>query len=276
MATRNIVPRADNEGSIGTASKRWSDMRAVLATVGTMTATTANITGGTATAYTITTATITNLVAGTIVAAGTTALASLKFTSGTLMTSVTAGAYEYDGTSHYATIDTSSGRAAICAEQFFRLTADGSTISTIANYFGATSNISLVSGAYYEIEIYCWFLNTTSGTVVWTFTNSVAPTSQSIHYRYSLVTGVNAGAGDAGYLEGDIIKDGTAAKALTATSALTTAVNQYAHFKIILFNSTGTSLKIQATKSAGTITPLATSYWKCRRLPASSTGTFSA
>jgi hypothetical protein len=30
MPTKNIVPRADNEGSLGTAAKRWSDLRSVL------------------------------------------------------------------------------------------------------------------------------------------------------------------------------------------------------------------------------------------------------
>ena len=29
MATRNIVPRADNEGTIGTTAKQWSEVRAV-------------------------------------------------------------------------------------------------------------------------------------------------------------------------------------------------------------------------------------------------------
>lgn len=59
-------------------------------------------------------------------------------------------------------------------------------------------------------------------------------------------------------------------------AALTDAVNHYMHMKIWLQNGTGTSLKIQATKSAGTITPLVGSYYTVRRLPAASTGTFAA
>lgn len=38
MATRNFVPRADGEGSLGTSAKKWGDVQAVKATI-------ANVTG---------------------------------------------------------------------------------------------------------------------------------------------------------------------------------------------------------------------------------------
>lgn len=212
-----------------------------------------------------------------ILATGTTLIAPLKYVAGTKLTSAIAGGNEFDGTQYYQTIDTTSGRGIVPVEQYFFLDANGGTISTIANFFGSTSNISLVASAYYEIEIFCWFLNTTAGTIVWTFTNSAAPTKQNIHFRYSPIGGVNTGAGSAAYLEGDIVGDATAAKALTVSGTLTDAVNHYAHFKIWLKNGSGTSLKIQATKAVGgTITPLVGSYYKARRLPTTSTGTFAA
>lgn len=220
----------------------------------------------------ITTPTVT----GEVLAAGTATVAPLTYTSGTNLTSAAAGANEYDGANFYNTIDTSSGRGAVPVEQYFRLTAAGTTISTIANYFGATSNISLVASGFYEIDIYAYFLNTTSGTVVWTLTNSAAPTSQNIYYEMSPITGIVAPPGTATMLVGQIMNDATAAKALTATGNLTDAVNHFMHMKIWLQNGTGTNLKIQATKSAGSITPGVGSYWKCRRLPAASTGTFAA
>ncbi len=201
----------------------------------------------------------------------------LKFQSGTNLTTAEAGACEYDGAVFYQTTDTTSGRGQVPVEQYFYLNADGSTISTIANFFGSTSNVSLVANAYYEIEIFAYFLNTTSGTVTWTFTNSAAPTSQNMHFRFSPIGGVNTTTGGVDYLHGDIVKDATATKALSATGTLTSAVNHQAHFKIWLKNGTGTSLKIQATKNVGgTITPLTGSYYKCRRLPAATTGTFAA
>lgn len=210
----------------------------------------------------------------TTLPAGTATTAPLAFSSGTNLTAATAGAVEYDGVSTYITNDTTSGRGQIPVDQRFRLTATGSTISTIANYFGTSSNISLVSGAEYEIEIVCWFLKTTAGTVTWTFTNSAAPTSMTIDYELSPATGIvsTAAATD---LFGQQYNVTTTAPTVVSAS-LTTGVNHRHKFYIRLINGTGTSLKIQATASAGSITPGINSYWKARRIPAANVGTFSA
>ena len=50
MATRNFVPRADGEGSLGTSAKKWGDVQAVKATI-------ANVTGKATEAGTADTAT---------------------------------------------------------------------------------------------------------------------------------------------------------------------------------------------------------------------------
>lgn len=210
-------------------------------------------------------------------AAGTTAVAPLVLQSGTNLTTAAAGAVEFDGAVSYTTAEATAGRAFVPSQQHFRLTATGSTIgNSIANYFGTTSNITLVSGGFYEIDVYAWFLNTTSGTVVWTLTNSAAPTSQNIFYEMSPAAGIVAPPGTATMLIGQVYNDTTAALALTATAALTDAVNHYMHMKIWLSNSTGTSLKIQATKSAGSITPGIGSRWVAVRRPATNTGNFAA
>ena len=163
-------------------------------------------------------------------------------------------------------------------EHTFRLTAAGGAITTIGNFFGANSNIVLIPSAEYIIDIECFFLKTTSGTVVWTFTNSAAPTSQNITYRASAAAGIVAPAGSAAatYLEGTTYNDATAALALTASAALTDAVNHYAAFRIHLRNDTGTSLKIQATVSAGSITPGIGSRWRATRMTSGNVGTFAA
>lgn len=207
-------------------------------------------------------------------AAGTTAIAPAVYASGTNLTTAVAGAREFDGAQHYATIE-ASNRAALVAEQYFQLTADGSTISTIANFFGSTSNITLVSGAYYEIEIILWFLKTTSNTVVWTLTNASAPTSQNIYYEMSPVGALVAPPGTATMLVGQTEKDSTAAFTIT-TGSLTDATEHYARMRIWLQNGTGVSLKIQATATSGTITPRRGSFWRCRRLSTSNVGTFVA
>lgn len=198
-----------------------------------------------------------------------------KLTSGVLLTTPEVGALEYDGVQLYATVDASSGRGVIPAEQTFFLTAVGSNITTIANFFGANSNPVLVANAFYEIDIWMFFLKNTAGTVTWTLTNSAAPTSQNIYFGMSPVTGIVAPPGTATELDGQIYNDTTAAKAFT-TASLTTAVNHFAYFKIFLRNGTGTSLKIQATVGTGSITPGIGSRWIAKRRPAANVGLFAA
>lgn len=210
-------------------------------------------------------------------ATGSTTIAPIVFTAGTNLTTAVAGGVEFDGVQHYHTIDTSSGRGAVPVEQYFHLTAAGSAISTIANFFGATSNIALVASAHYEIEAVMYFTNATAGTVTWTLTNSAAPTGQNIIYEQSPITGIVAlGSAAATEISGNAYNDTTAALAWTS-GTLTDAVVHYARIRIQLINSTGTSLKIQATKNVGgTITPGVGSFWRCRRISPNNIGIFVA
>jgi hypothetical protein len=81
--------------------------------------------------------------------------------------------------------------------------------------------------------------------------------------------------GTATLLNGQIYNDATAAKTIATASISNNAV-MFTYMRIFLQNSTGTSLKIQATCSAGTITPGINSYWFCRRVAAGNVGTFAA
>jgi hypothetical protein len=190
------------------------------------------------------------------------------------MTTPVAGSVEFDGVQYYGTIDTTSKRGAFVDEQYFHLTAAGGAITTIANFYGATSNPSLVASGYYIIDFDMWFLSSSTGTVTWTLTNSAAPTSQNIIFDMSPVTGVVAPPGTATQLHGEIYNDATATKALTATGALTAAANYHTHIQVQLQNGTGTSLKIQATVSTGNITPGINSTWRCRRISPNNIGVF--
>lgn len=207
--------------------------------------------------------------------AGTTLLPSYTQTAGTNMTTPTAGVQEFDGVNYYSTVDTTSGRGAVPVRQHFRLTANGSNVTTIGNFFGTTSNISLVASAYYDIEILLVFTKTTTEVLTITLTNSAAPTSQNIHWEQSPITGVVAPPGTATKLFGFVQGDATAAKVIAAGS-LTTGVTHLIKINIQLKNGTGTSLKIQATNPAGSITPLLGSYWTCTRIATGNTGTFAA
>lgn len=226
---------------------------------------------GRASADTLTNKTITGL----ILTAGTAVVAALTNPAGVILTSPVIGAEENDGVQIYNTIDLTSGRGVIPIEQYFHLVAAGATIGlTIANFFGATSNIPLVANAYYEIEIFLFYLKTTAGTVTWTLTNSSAPTGQNIMYSMSPITGISATDVNT-YLERTYYNDATAARTII-TGSLTTAVNHVAVMKIFLKNGAGTSLKIQATCSAGTITPGINSYWISKRRSPNNIGTFAA
>ncbi len=208
---------------------------------------------------------------GVLLGAGTATIPPIQLTSGTNLTSAVAGAEEYDGVNTYITNDTTSGRARIPLEQRFMLTAAGSTISTIANYFGTTSNIPLISGAYYEIEIFMFFLKTTASTVVFTLTNSAAQTAMNVFGDFSPITGITS-TPTAG-LNVQLYDSVTAAQTIT-TGSLTTLVNHFAHLRIWLHNGTGTSLKIQATATSGSITPGIGSFWTSQRIAPNNIGAF--
>ena len=222
------------------------------------------------------TATAGNVVASSIrPTAGTTLVSPIALTAGTNLTTSAAGAIEFDGVNIYGTLDTTTGRSSIGLYNQYKLATNGGAIATgIANYFGATSNIALVANALYEIEITAYFLKTTAGTVTWTLTNSAAPTSQNIYYEMSPITGIVAPPGTATMLEGQAVN--STATYSFVTGSLTTAVNHFARFRIQLVNGTGTSLQIQVTQSAGTLTPLAGSIWTARRLNPTNNGTYAA
>jgi hypothetical protein len=206
---------------------------------------------------------------------GTASSPPLDFNAGTNTTTPVAGAFEYDGVSFFATGDTTSGRGFLPTTQTFGLTANGANITTIANFFGTNSNISLVATAFYEIEIVMTLLKNTAGTVTWTLTNSAAPTQMVVDYEMSPITGVVAPPGTATMLRGQAINV-TAASYTVTTGSITNNVNAFVRFKILLRNGNGTSLQIRATSNAGSITPLAGSRWFCRRIPTANTGSFAA
>jgi len=202
-------------------------------------------------------------------------LAPMKYTSGSPLTDAEAGAEEYNGVTKFFTINATEGRGQIPVEQRVQLTANGSAITTIANFFGTNKNPVLIASALYELEIYALFLKGTAGTVTWTFTNSGAPNWQNIDYEMSPVTGIVAPPGTATALTGQLLNDATAARTIV-TASLTDAVNHYMRTKFLINNNAGTSLLIQATVGTGQITPLKGSWWRLRRLSLTDTGNFAA
>ena len=201
------------------------------------------------------------------------ALSPLRMTSASLVGSPIAGTIEYDGSLFYCTDDLTDGRGFIQSPHYFRLTSDGSTISTISNFFGATSGMALDTSTFYELEAYLFFTKTTAGTATFTLTFSNAPINNNANYVGSQVGGVGAvGTPQTAAL----IKSTATAGALPATGSLTTAANhQYIIRAMFQANATtGGTVDLRITASAGTVTPLTGSYYKLTRLPAVNTGTF--
>jgi hypothetical protein len=155
-----------------------------------------------------------------------------------------------------------------------KLAADGSAIGpAIADFFAGDNAAILNTNSFYELEFNLFFTKTTAGTVTFTIACNGAPTLVSAVYYGSPVGGVaTVGTPQTAAL----IKSASATAALPVTGLLTTAVNH--HYKINAIVSSGTlatAVKLRVTSSAGTITPLALSTMKIRKIdPAASIGLF--
>jgi hypothetical protein len=91
-------------------------------------------------------------------AAGTTSLSPLTFQSGTNLTTVTAGANEYDGTVFYQTSNTNPGRALKTQNYYYVSSADWfpdfSESNAVQSMLGAaTRGITVAAGTTYEYEL---------------------------------------------------------------------------------------------------------------------------
>ena len=207
--------------------------------------------------------------------AGTATVAPIELTSGTNLTTPVAGTIEYDGAVEYFTNDTTSGRGFTPNTQIFRLAANVTAFGpAIGNFFGANSAINLAAGGVYEIVAYCRFTKTTAGTVTVTATTSAAPVNLSGTVQYGVITGGTA-TGAANQIS--LYNSTATAAAFGASGSLTTAVNHtFIVTLLVEANASASNLRINFTQSAGTVTPLRTSYYKVTRLPATNTGSFAA
>jgi hypothetical protein len=192
--------------------------------------------------------------------------APLKLTSGTNQTTAEAGAVEYDGSFFYATPQTTNGRQLIPTTNYYVLSADASAVgAAIAQFFPGTTAIPLVASGVYEIEFNCWFLKTTAGTLVWTLTNSTTVTKIHADMQMSPIAGVTS-TNATSELFAQVANQTAASVAFAATGSLTTGVNHFMRMRVYLVNGSSTSLRLNVTNSAGTVTPLAGSFWKARRI----------
>jgi hypothetical protein len=200
--------------------------------------------------------------------AGTTAVgtAPMYLTAGTNLTTAAAGAVEFDTANTLLTFtgNTTNGRGIVPNTHYFRLPTDGAaTTTTIAPFFGAASAIPLVANSVYEIDIEVHFSKNTAGSLVWTFTNSTTIANMAVNMQMSATAGATA---IAAALSASITSVSNAAVAFPSTGVLSNAVKHWARFKVILESGASTSVRLNVTNSAGTLTPLRGSFWKATRI----------
>jgi hypothetical protein len=179
---------------------------------------------------------------------------------------------EYDATNNLLafTSNTTLGRGIVPNFNSFMLRSNGSTISTISNFFGSNSNIPVTAG-YYEIEVEAFFLKTTASTITWTFAAS-GGFGSAYDFIMSPASGI-PGSANSSYLKLSQTYTSAASFVIT-TASLTTAVNHYAKFKIFAAFPSTTALTIKITSASGSVTPLQLSNWKATKLPSTNIGTY--
>lgn len=136
--------------------------------------------------------------------------------------------------------------------------------ATIADYF--TSTLSLDANSTYEIEALAYFLKTTAGTVIWTWTFSSAPVMATSRYDSTPITGFTTTTITGAPLTAEATAEAVAAMAFAASGSLTTAVRHAFMFKMKVRTNAATTLQLRSTQSAGTLTPQAGSYMRATKL----------
>lgn len=166
MATKNIVPRANNEGSIGTASKQWSKVYAV---------------GNSA---------------GMVFDACTSALSSFTLTAGAVLSSPTAGAFEKDSNVFYST-PIASARGVSPSTMFAIIEAGDfalATTSGVQSAFPTTKDVwTLAASTTYLMEgQYFITHSTTTATCAMAFAAGGGASATAIGYSvYSCIVAAN-------------------------------------------------------------------------------------
>jgi hypothetical protein len=166
--------------------------------------------------------------------AGTATVAPLNFTSGTNLTTATAGAVEYDGNAFYATSQASS-RSVLDAEQYIiqaaDSTADNNTIldTAVAGAVFSTNNgaITLVAGKTYIFEGVYNLTNTGTTSHTWAtlFGGTATFNAAGTAYQAFGNSGVTANTPATGGLSG-FFTGATVSTAVVVTAASTSATEQ--------------------------------------------------
>jgi hypothetical protein len=171
-------------------------------------------------------------------------------------------------------LNATSGSGAVVGEQTFQLTSNGSvtTQNVFADFFGATSSISLEASSTYEIKAYCVFLKTTAGTAVWQALASSAPTRMQGWFIGSPASGIGQATIATG-TSGVTGSQASTTATFAATASLSTGVNHNVQITMVVQTNAATNFRLQLNTVTGTGTPLAGSYYTVKKI-STTTGTF--
>lgn len=201
------------------------------------------------------------------VGSGNTTVAPVKMTNGSLLTTASPGAIEYDGDVFYNSVS-GSGRGVVPSYHYTRLSQNGISVDGTFNYFPSALNLD--SDSVYEVESVIFFTKTGSGTLTFKFVNSVPPALMNATFMGSSVTGMQAALS----MQSASVIASTANVALPNTASLSSGTNHMYNFKALIYSNTTTAstLRLEMTVNSGNVTPLMGSYLRVTKLPTSNVG----
>jgi len=193
--------------------------------------------------------------------------APIKITSTAVLATPEVGTFEWDATNYYGTMNTTSGRGVLPVTQQFHLAANGTAITTIANFFGATSAINLEATSTYVIDTFCFMLKDASaGTVTWTATTSAATTMMRGEYAGTVITGFNTTVINGGDVLGAAEQITSTNLTFAASGSLSASVYHIFRHRFIVRTNTACNWRLNATVGTGNITPQAGSFYTTRKI----------
>lgn len=240
MATRNIVPRANNEGSLGTAAKQWNKIYAI----------------GNGN--------------GMVFDAGSTSASAFKLTAGTVQSAATAGSYEFDGVCFYTT-PVASARGVSPSTMFAIVEAGDFNLATTSGVqaaFPTTKDVwTLAASTTYFFEgFYMITHSTTTCTCALAFLDSSAVTSIA-YWCEAAILAANATSTSSNHT----FVTQTASTVVTATSTVGWGIQ----FAGLIRTNAATTITPQVNWSANTTAPVmkANSYIRFTPLGTNTTNT---
>lgn len=159
--------------------------------------------------------------ANAVIPAGTTAVAPVLLTSGTNLTSATAGAVEYDGKVIYGT-PLGTQRGIVPTQQYYRLNADlaGANATGAQNVFGVS--VTLSASTVYEFSMY-FILNKTAGTTSHNISFGIGGTATVNNILYGGVWNGSGVAFSSGVSSAPATIDANSTSVIQLVSAATSA-----------------------------------------------------